>query len=79
MPFKPYKSSFDPETLQALQDAFDMALAEVLASPEGSINEQQARDAIATRIVAAARESGERDPDRLKAYALVNFNPRQSA
>jgi hypothetical protein len=78
MPFRSYKSSFDPETLQALQDAFNMALAEVLASPEGSVDEQQARDVIAKRIVAAAQESGEHDPERLKAYALVGFNPRQS-
>jgi hypothetical protein len=31
MPFTPYQSSFDPDTLRALRQAFDMALAEVLA------------------------------------------------
>ena len=73
MPFTPYKSSFDPETLQVLQEAFDMAMADVLASQAGSIDEQQARDVIAKRIVTAAQEIGERDPERLKAYALEGF------
>jgi hypothetical protein len=75
MPFTPYKSSFDPETLQVLQEAFDMAMADVLASQAGSIDEQQARDVIAKRIVNAAQERGERDPNRLKVYALQGFAP----
>jgi hypothetical protein len=73
MPFRPYQSTFDPETLQVLQDAFDEALAEVLASPNGSVDEQQARDLIAKRIVEAARDQGERDPQRLKQHALKGF------
>jgi hypothetical protein len=73
MPFTPYKSVIDPETLKALQEAFDQALAEVLASPDGSVDEQQARDVIAKRIVEVAQEQGERDPVRLKRHALQGF------
>ena len=75
MPFTPYKSSFDPETLQVLQEAFDMAMADVLALQAGSIDEQQARDVVAKRIVQAALENSERDPEQLKACALEGFNP----
>jgi hypothetical protein len=75
MPFTPYKSAFSPETLQSLQQAFDQALAEVLASPDGSVDEQQARNVIAKRIMECALEHGECDPERLKAYALEGFKP----
>lgn len=70
MPFTQYKSSFDPETLQVLQSAFDMAWSEVAASPSVDIDEQSARNMIARRIVDAWRDQGERDPERLKRYAV---------
>ena len=73
MPFTPYLSTFDPETLQVLQKAFDMAWAEAVAEP--NIDEQKARDVIAKRIVAAAREDGERNPARLKRHALQALRP----
>jgi hypothetical protein len=73
MPFTPYRSTFGPETLSALQEAFDMAFTEVLAAPDPDMDEQVTRDLIAQRIVEAAQEHGERDPVRLKDYALQGF------
>jgi hypothetical protein len=73
MPFTPYRSKFDADTLRVLHDAFDMACLELLDLPEVHIDEQMARDLIARRIVAAAHEHGERDPDRLVRYALEAF------
>ena len=75
MPFTPYQSSFDPETLRVLQEAFDSAWSEVAAVPGVTLDEQSARNTIARRIVDAWREKGERDPDRLKSYALEGFSP----
>ena len=74
MPFTPYQSNFDPATLQTLQEAFDRAWSEIAASPDVMTDEQSARDMIAKRIVVAWRDHGERDPERLKAYALEGFN-----
>lgn len=71
--FKSHTVTFDPETLQALQEAFDQALAEACNSRDGRVDEQSVRDMLALRIVTAARDHGERDPDRLKAYALQGF------
>jgi hypothetical protein len=79
MPFTQYQSIFDPETLQILQEAFDMAWSEVATLPSVAIDVQSARDVIAKRIVTAAQENGELNPSRLKTYALAGFNPRQSA
>ena len=73
MPFTPYESEFDADTLRVLHDAFDMACLEILDLPEVHIDEQMARDLIARRIVAAAHEHRERDPDRLVRYALEAF------
>ena len=75
MPFTPYRSSFDPETLQVLQKAFDMAWAEAVALPGVKIDEQTTRELIAKRIVAAAQENGERAPARLKRHALQALRP----
>lgn len=44
----------------ALPDAYDTDLA---------------RNLLARRIIEAAMENGQRDPERLKAYALQGFNP----
>jgi len=70
MPFTPYQSSFDLDTLQILQNAFDQAWAEVAASPGVSGDEQAARNRIANRIVTAWRDQGERDPEQLKRHAV---------
>jgi ATPase subunit of ABC transporter with duplicated ATPase domains len=70
MPFTLYKSSFDPETLRALQEAFDKAWSETVAV---SHDEKSARNMLARRIIDAWRDKGERDPERLKAYALEGF------
>jgi hypothetical protein len=67
------KAEFDPDALRVLQEAFDMAWAEVATLPIVGTDGQGARDLLAKRIVAAAREDGERDPERLKAYALQAF------
>ena len=73
MPFTPYKSSLDPEAFGTAQAAFDMAWAE--ASVPDALDEQTARNLIARRLIDAL-ESGERDPVRLKAYALRVFTPQ---
>ena len=73
MPFTPYKSSLNPDTLGTAQAAFDMAWAET--NLQDKLDEQTARNLIARRIMDAV-ESGERDPVRLKGYALQVF--RQS-
>jgi hypothetical protein len=70
MPFTPYKSSLDPEALGTAQAAFDMAWADAIL--QDALDEQTARNLIARRIMDAI-ESGERDPVRLKAYALRVF------
>ena len=72
MPFTPYRSSLDHEALVAAQAAFDMAWAE--ASLPNGLGEQTVRNLIARRIMDAL-ESGERDPERLKGYALRVFKP----
>jgi hypothetical protein len=73
MPFTPYKSVLSPYDLAAAQQAFDLAWAEV-ETVEG-YDMQLARDLLAKRIIEAIQEHGERDPDRLKAYALEGFEP----
>ena len=52
MPFTPYKSDFDADTLRVLQSAFDRACLALLDLPDVHIDEQMARDLIAMRIVA---------------------------
>ena len=74
MPFTPYQSSFDPETLRTLQEAFDMAWSDAVAVPGVSHDEKSARNMLARRIIDAWRDKGERDPERLKAYALEGFS-----
>ena len=74
MPFTPYQSEFDADTLRVLHEAFDRACLALLDLPDVHIDEQMARDLIARRIVAAAHEHGERDPKRLKDYALEGFS-----
>ena len=75
MPFTPYKSSFDPKTLRALQAAFDKAWSEVVRAPGVTVDEQSARNLIVRRIIDAWRDNGECNPDRLKTYALEGFDP----
>ncbi|MEX2480208.1 MAG: hypothetical protein WD928_05040 [Gammaproteobacteria bacterium] len=70
MPFAPYQSSFNSDSLRILQEAFDQAWAEVAASPSVTLDEQAARNMIANRIVHAWRDQGERDPERLKQHAV---------
>ena len=74
MPFTPYKSSLDPEALHAALEAFELAWAEIMAVPD-AYDTDLARNVLARRIIEAAMENGERDPERLKAYALKGFNP----
>ena len=74
MPFTPYRSNLDPETLMIAQEAFAKAWEEVLAVP-GGYDLDLARNLLAKRIMECALEHGERDPERLKAYALEGFTP----
>jgi hypothetical protein len=78
VPFSPYRSSFDPETLAVLQGAFDAAWQELQTA--GSIFAQDAygesaREMLAKKIVAAAK-SGERDPEKLRLAALHGLYSR---
>lgn len=70
MPFTPHNTNLDPEALHAAYEAFDLAWPEIEAA--GGYDLQLARNVIAKLIVEAAIE-GERDPERLKAYALEGF------
>ena len=72
MPFTPYKQSLDPETLHAAYEAFDLGWAEIQKMDGYDL--QVARDLLAKRIVQAALANGERDPERLKDYALEGFS-----
>lgn len=67
MPFSKAVSSFDPETLELLRQAFDSAWQEAQAS--GQPDNVLVRELMAARIMIAAR-NGERDPEALKAAAL---------
>ena len=73
MPFTPHKGSLDPQTLSVLQAAFDDAWSKVLRGKLDGFDEQSARHLIAKRIVDAAIDLGERDPDALSRYALTGF------
>ena len=77
MPFTPYKGNLDPEALSVLQAAFDRAWAQVVDSQHPDIDEYFARKLIAKRIMDAAIEDGERDPDRLADRALAAFRDKQ--
>ena len=73
MPFTPYRSEFDADTLRVLHETFEMACLAIMDLPEVHMDEQMARDLIVMRIVAAARDKGERDTEQLKRYALQAF------
>lgn len=68
-----HNDSLDPEAMHAALEAYELAWAEVMARPDG-YDAPAARDLLAKRIIKAATENGERDPDRLKAYALEGFD-----
>jgi hypothetical protein len=70
----PYENSLDPEVMHAALEAFELAWAAIPAVPD-AYDTNLARDLLSKRIIKAALENGERDPDRLKSYALEVFNP----
>jgi hypothetical protein len=51
-----------------------MAWVEISKVPDG-YDMQLARDLLAKLIIEAAVEQAERDPEKLKAYALEGFEP----
>ena len=64
------KDSYDPKTLDLMQWAFDTAWEEVeYALAGGKIDRTGLRTIMSVRIMAAVRD-GERDPERLKEFAL---------
>jgi hypothetical protein len=69
-----YKASLDLEAMNAALEAYELAWAEVMP-PQDAHDASVARDLLAKRIIKAAMENGERDPERLKAYALEGFAP----
>jgi hypothetical protein len=63
-------TSYDPETLRVLTNAFDEAWMDIQAMLGNKpLDPTATRSALAKRIMAAA-ERGERDPKRLKLIAL---------
>jgi hypothetical protein len=60
---------FEPEAIEALGKAFDMAVAALHDVGQPAV----VREVIARRIIKAAQK-GERDPARLCAVALSAFN-----
>ena len=72
MPFTPYKTNLDPDALAAAYEAFDLGWPAIEATEVG-YDMQLARNLLAERIVEAAM-LGERDPERLKTYALDGFS-----
>lgn len=72
MPFTPYKTNLDPQALAAAQAAFDLSWAEIQMVDGHDL--QLARNMLAKLIVEAAL-NGERDPERLKSFALEGINP----
>jgi hypothetical protein len=73
---------YDNDALQILQQAMNMSWRELRASGDWDAygrNHSAARDRLAERILRLAA-CGERNPDRLKAYALagsaaIHFSP----
>ena len=64
------KDLYDPKTLDLMQWAFDTAWEEVeYALAGGKIDPTGLRTIMSVRIMAAVRD-GERDPERLKEFAL---------
>ena len=59
------QTSFDPETIKALCDAYDKALRSLHDAGQPDV----VKEVIAQRIIALAKH-GERNPDRLCADAL---------
>ncbi len=76
MPIRPLlqDGAFDAETVELLSKAFDAAWDKLRTSRlrNGSGEESDTRDALARRIVAAARR-GERDVGNLVADALAHL------
>ena len=68
MPIRPIigGAAFEPELIAAMSEALEAACKELQDAGRSEV----VRDAIAVRIIAAAR-AGERDPVRLRAAALV--------
>jgi hypothetical protein len=75
MPLTPYRSFFDPETLDVLQKAFDLAWEEAATLQDLNIDAKASRELIAKTIVSEARERGENNPFRLKSCALNALRP----
>ena len=68
MPTRPFiqGAAFEPELVAAMSEALEAACKEIQDAGRPEV----VREAIAVRIIAAAR-AGERDPVRLRAAALV--------
>jgi hypothetical protein len=73
MPITSYASVLDPETMRIAQKAYDLAWAEI--SQVNGYDLQLAQNLLARRILEGIQKHGERDPERLKAYALERFDP----
>jgi hypothetical protein len=67
MPFP--KDSFDPETLELMQRAFNSAWEEVDCALAGAAHPEGLKTMMALRIMASARD-GETNTERLKELAL---------
>jgi hypothetical protein len=68
--------AFGPEAITAMGDALDAALKELQDIGQSGVQSDVVREAIAIRIIGAAR-LGERDPARLRAAALSGVTGRR--
>ncbi len=71
MPFKS-TTAFDPNTLELLQRAHEEACL-WLTGKDGIGPDEETRTVLALRIIEVA-ETGEREPQKLKAYALAGLS-----
>jgi hypothetical protein len=62
-------TAFDPESVKLLCEAYDKACSSLHDTGQPYI----VREVIASRIIAMAKQ-GERDPDRLCAYAVMGLD-----
>jgi hypothetical protein len=73
-----HSTSFDPETLKILIQAFDAAWPSVASRCHGYLNMQAKRERLASIVLDLAKH-GVRDVETLKGAALQLFNQREQS
>ena len=79
MPFSHVRNSYQPEQLNKVTEAFDLAWPQImLADPATDLQLEQLRQRLANFIVACACR-GEFEPEKLAQTALRAFTTRRAA